>query len=283
MTSKTSEYILRFQSQDQLGIVAAISTALWRSQANIIHMDQYSEDDGQFFMRLAFSLSDRSQLEELRRHIQQVSEPFRGIWSIYDMSIRPRMGILVSKPAHCLKELLYLWESGELAVDIPFVISNHADHEEYVRHHGIPYMYIPSSTEDRKEAEILSVIKDSTDFLVLARYMQILSADFLKQYNQAIINIHHSFLPSFKGANPYKQAHDAGVKIIGATAHYVTPVLDEGPIIAQEVTPVSHQDTVASLKQKGARLERQCLSQAVHAHVNQKISIYQGRSIVFNS
>jgi len=194
-----------------------------------------------------------------------------------------RMGILVSKTDHCLTDLLYRCRSGELDLEIACVVSNHPDQEALVKPLNIPYRYSPVSKENTKETEleILEIIRDNTDFIVLARYMQILSAEFLDAYGKDVINIHHSFLPSFKGANPYQQAYDRGVKVIGATAHYVTQHLDEGPIIEQIVEKVTHRDHLEDLKRKSRNLEKAALANAIQAHIEHRIIRFQNKTIVF--
>jgi formyltetrahydrofolate deformylase len=193
------------------------------------------------------------------------------------------MGIFVSKQDHCLVDLLYLHRSGELRVEIPFVISNHDTVREIVESAGIAFYNFPVKPETKaeKEKEQLSLAKDKSDFLVLARYMQIFSAGFVDEYGKDIINIHHSFLPSFKGSNPYRQAYERGVKVIGATAHYVTAELDEGPIISQMVEPVSHRDSISMLKRKGRNLEKLALASAIQAHLEHRVIRYENKTIVF--
>jgi formyltetrahydrofolate deformylase len=190
------------------------------------------------------------------------------------------MGIMVSRPGHCLFELLYLWRSGELRCTIPFVISNDEAHRELVEQFKIPFYFVDATRDRRSEEEILSIVGE-TDFLVLARYMLTLSADFLASYGKDIINIHHGFLPQFKGAHPYKQAFDQGVKVIGATAHFVTEKLDEGPIICQRVEQVSHRDNVASLTRKGKNLEKGALASAVADYLCRRVIRFGSKTIIF--
>jgi formyltetrahydrofolate deformylase len=191
------------------------------------------------------------------------------------------MGILASQPGHCLAEILYLWREKELGVDIPFVISNCEAHREFVRQYKVPFYFVPATKRDRKEAELLNKLAGQTDFLVLARYMLILSKKFLNAYSKDIINIHHGFLPSFKGAHAYRQALSGGVKVIGATSHFVTEKLDEGPIIAQEVESVSHKDNLADLIRKGKNLEKQALVDAIRAYIDYRVIKYNHKTIVF--
>lgn len=227
--------------------------------------------------------TDRSRWDKvsLARDFASIAADFNAEFKIYDKQEKLRMGILVSKPDHCLFELLYLWKSKELVVEIPFVVSNFEGHRELVESYGIPFYFIPATKEERKEQELLTLAKEKSDFLVLARYMLILSPQFLKEYNKDIINIHHGFLPSFKGAHPYRQAFQEGVKVIGATAHFVTDKLDEGPIITQRVEYVSHRDDVASLIRKGKNLEKHSLADAVLNYIDYRIIRHGNKTIVF--
>jgi formyltetrahydrofolate deformylase len=276
--------ILLFQCADQKGIVARVSDFIFRNDGNIIEADQHSTDPegGHFFLRIEFCiakehLANAAFMEEFKG----IAHSFHAEWHMYDKENILRMGIFVSKPDHCLADLLYLVHSGELRVRIPFIASNHGEHRELVEKYGIPFHFIPAKKDERHEEELLTLAKEHSDFLVLARYMLVFSGDFLQGYNKDMINIHHSFLPSFKGANPYKQAFDRGVKVIGATAHFVTEALDEGPIIAQMVEPVSHRDSVESLIRKGKNLEKRALSQAVHNYIDYRIIRHKNKTIVF--
>jgi len=276
-------FILLFQCLDRKGIVARISEFILAHDGNIISADQYTTDpqEGNFFMRVEFS-SDRSRWNKssLAQDLQAIAGEFKADYRIFDSHDIPRMGILVSKPDHCLFELLYLWKSGELRVEIPFVASNFEGHRQLVASYGIPFHFAYATNADRKEEELLAIAQQS-DFLVLARYMMVLSPKFLTDYGRDIINIHHGFLPSFKGANPYKQAFDGGVKVIGATAHFVNEKLDEGPIISQAVEHVSHRDDVDSLIRKGKNLEKHALAQAVSLYINHRIIRHNNKTIVF--
>lgn len=278
------DLVLLFQCHDQTGIVAKISDFIFQKGGNIVTADQYSTDPegGHFFIRIEFYVDEAQQTKEsLANEFSPIATSFNAEWRLVEKGMRQRMGIMVSKPDHCLVDLLYLWKSGELAVDIPFVVSNHKDHKETVEAYGVPFLFIPAGPEDKKEAEILNVICEKSDFLVLARYMQIFSKSFLDSYGKDIINIHHSFLPSFKGASPYEQAYEKGVKVIGATAHFVTADLDEGPIISQIVEPVSHRDNVHDLMRKGKNLEKRALVQAVHSYIDYRVIKYKNKTIVF--
>lgn len=231
-------------------------------------------------MRVEFCCRGASK-GSLRADFSRIARRFGARWDIFDRADVLRMGVMVSRPDHCLLDLLYLWKIGELRVDIPFVISNHPEHEEAALGHGIPFHFIPATGKDRKEARILKLVRDKTDFLVLARYMLLLSRKFLGSYKKDIINIHHGFLPSFKGAHPYRQALEKGVKIIGATAHFATERLDDGPIIAQAVEQVSHRDTLEALVRKGRNLEKNALASAVHSYIDHRIIKHGNKTIVF--
>lgn len=279
MNSRT--FILLFQCRDQRGIVAKISDFIFRHGGNIITADQHSTDPegGWFFMRVEFFIKES--LPGLEKGLAPIAKEFHARYKIYDKDVHPRMGIMVSRVDHCLIDLLYLWRSGELRADIPFVISNCQRHRELVEQFNIPFHFIPADKKDRKEKCILAKVSLSSDFLALARYMLVLSPSFLKKYGKDIINIHHGFLPSFKGPNPYRQALLKGVKVIGATAHFVNEKLDDGPIIAQEVEHVSHRDNLASLIRKGKNLEKRALSNAVLSYIDYRIIRYLKRTIVF--
>jgi len=278
------KFILLFQCLDQKGIVARISDFILKHGGNIITADQYSTDPegGYFFMRVEFILSkaqyDRDALAE---EFLTIGKEFLAQWKIIDKSESLRMGIFLSEDDHCLIDLLYLWIAGELNVRIPFVLSNSEKHRKLLSQHNIPFYYVPASKENRREKELLSYALDSTDFLVLARYMLVLSPEFLLKYNKDIINIHHGFLPAFKGADPYGRALKEGVKVIGATAHFVSDKLDEGPIISQEVEHVSHKDNRQALIRKGRNLEKKALANAILSYVDYRIIKHESKTIVF--
>lgn len=278
--------VFLIQCTDQRGIVARVSDFVFRYNGNIIQSDQHTTDpeNGQFFMRLEFCFDpDFVSHKHLEDEFGILARTLNAQWQIHYVRQRLRMGILVSKQDHCLLDILYQWKSNELSVDIPFVISNHEAVRDSVEHYGIPFLYYPLNevSKGQQENAILSSVADKTDFLVLARYMQILSESFIISYNKPIINIHHSFLPSFKGANPYRQAYERGVKLIGATSHYVTADLDEGPIIEQMVDRVSHRDNVEILMRKGKKLEQIALANALRAHTEFRILRYSNKTIVF--
>ena len=276
-------FILLFGCLDQKGIVAKISDFIFRHGGNIVTADQYSTDPegGHFFIRVEFILDeDQYAKKDITSAFSPIGSQFCADWNFYDKSETLRMGIFVSEPDHCLVDLLYLWSAGELKVKIPFVLSNFEKHRKLVTGYNIPFYYAPADKDNRREQELLSYA-GSTDFLVLARYMLILSCDFLKKYNKDIINIHHGFLPFFKGADPAARALKEGVKVIGATAHFVNNELDEGPIIAQEVENVSHKDSRQDLVRKGKNLEKKALAVAISSYIDYRIIKYENKTIVF--
>jgi formyltetrahydrofolate deformylase len=272
---------------DGPGIVAAVSHFLYENGANIVQSDQYTmdPDGGMFFMRVEFDLPQLEQrLEELRTLFSEIAERFKMEWKIYNVSHKKRLAIFVSKEDHCLVELLWQWQAGDLDAEIALVVSNHTDMKAYVESFGIPFYHIPVTADTKAEAEKqqLEVIGDNIDVIILARYMQIISPSFIEHYRHRIINIHHSFLPAFVGGKPYAQAYKRGVKIIGATAHYVTEELDGGPIIEQDVQRVSHSDDVTELKRIGRTIERVVLARAVKWHIEDRILVHHNKTVVFN-
>lgn len=272
---------------DRPGLVAAVSGFLAERSANIIEADQHStdpRDGGHFFMRMVFELDGlRAGLERLRGEFErEIAERFAMSWRIVPAGERKRMALLASREPHCLMELLWRWERGELEADISCVISNHPDHREAVERIGLPYHHVPATPENRPEAErrLLELLA-GCDVVVLARYMQILSGSFLAQIGVPVINIHHSFLPAFSGADPYRRAHERGVKIVGATAHYVIEELDAGPIIEQDVVRVSHRVSEAELAARGADVERLVIGRAVRWHLEDRVIAHAGKTVVF--
>ncbi|WP_311082051.1 formyltetrahydrofolate deformylase [Paenibacillus polymyxa] len=272
---------------DGPGIVAAVSRFLYEHGANIVQSDQYTMDPsgGMFFMRIEFDLPNLSATQpQLEQDFAAVAEQFRMEWTISAVSRKKKLAIFVSKEDHCLVELLWQWQAGDLDADISLVVSNHPDMKEYVESFGIPYHHIPVTADTKPEAERrqLEVIGEDIDVIILARYMQIISPKFIEHYRNRIINIHHSFLPAFVGGKPYAQAYNRGVKIIGATAHYVTEELDGGPIIEQDVQRVSHGDDVSELKRIGRTIERVVLARAVKWHAEDRILVHENKTVVFN-
>jgi formyltetrahydrofolate deformylase len=283
--------ILLVSCPDAKGEVASIADFVYRHNGNILHADEHAdEESGLFLMRVEFDpkdfdidLSDKN-LADFARHFSPIAGKFKMNWRLAQSSRRPRMIVFVSKYDHCLVDLLYRHQSGELACDIPLIISNHADNQAVADFYKVPYAVVAVTKENKDHAEstIHSLIaQHQPDFMVLARYMQILSNGFVNNYPQRIINIHHSFLPAFVGARPYHQAFERGVKLIGATSHYVTEVLDDGPIIEQDVVRVSHRDTVEDLIRKGRDLEKVVLSRAVRWHVENRVLVYGNKTVVF--
>ena len=271
---------------DRPGIVAAVSQFLYEQGANIVQSDQYSmdPDGGMFFMRLEFDLPDLEQrIAALQEDFTRVADRFQMRWSVYRAARRKRIAIFVSKEDHCLLELLWQWQAGDLDAEISLVIGNHPDMRELVESFGIPYHHIPVTPETKPEAERkqLELTKGKVDLIVLARYMQILTGRFIEEFPNRIINIHHSFLPAFVGSKPYQQAYDRGVKLIGATAHYVTEELDGGPIIEQDVQRVSHRESVSDLKRIGRHIERIVLARAVKWHIEDRILVHKNKTVVF--
>lgn len=282
-----NQAILIVQCPDQKGIVAAVSRFLYQYSGNILEVDQYVDQEiGRFFMRAAWEL-DSFDLEKSAipdRFQAEVADQFKMEFTLHFNFPKPRMAIFVSKLSHCLFDILGRYHGGQLEVDIPLVISNHRDLKSVVEAFGIPFFHIPVSASQKEsaEAEQLRLLEEyQVDFVVLARYMQILSGDFIQRFPNRIINIHHSFLPAFVGARPYHAAYERGVKIIGATAHYVTEELDAGPIIEQEVARVRHHNTIAELVQIGQDVEKVTLSKAIKYHVNRKVLAVRNKTVIF--
>jgi formyltetrahydrofolate deformylase len=268
---------------DRPGLIAAVSGFLADAGLNIVDADQHSSAEGRFFMRMVFDAVPEDERDELQRLFREtVAEPLGMDWRFAESSLRKRLAVMVSREDHCLNDLLWRWRSGELGADVRCVVSNHPDHAEQVESLGLPFHHVPVDPGSREAAErrALKLIGD-VDLLVLARYMQILSRGFLAGLGAPAINIHHSFLPAFVGADPYLRAHERGVKLIGATAHYVTEELDAGPIIDQDVTRVTHRDEVDDLMRIGRDIERLVLARAVTAHVDDRVLLDGARTVVF--
>lgn len=267
------------------GIVAAIATFLAQNGCNIRDSSQF--DDAQtdrFFMRVSFVSEEGKRPIELREGFAAVAEPFGMEWKIHEEAERMKVLLMVSRFGHCLNDLLYRWRIGTLPIDIVGVISNHLDYQKVVVNHDIPFHYIRVTKENKPEAEAqqMRIVSDTgAELIVLARYMQVLSDEMCRKMSGRIINIHHSFLPSFKGANPYKQAFERGVKLIGATSHYVTADLDEGPIIEQDTVRVTHAQSPEDYVSVGRDVESQVLARAVHAHIHRRVFLNNDKTIVF--
>jgi formyltetrahydrofolate deformylase len=272
---------------DQKGLVATVAAFLYEHDGNIIHADQHTDhQEGAFLQRVEWELDGFGvPRDDIVAAFAPVAERFGMDWTLRFSDDRPRLAIFVSRQAHCMYDLLARYEMGELKCSIPLIISNHPDLAPVAEAHGIDYHHLPvtAATKPRQEAKVLELLTGyGIDAIVLARYMQILTGDFVTQYPNRIINIHHSFLPAFAGARPYHQAHERGVKIIGATAHYVTADLDSGPIIAQGVSQVSHRDSVSDLVQIGADLEKTVLARAVRLHLDNRVLPYGNRTVIFD-
>jgi formyltetrahydrofolate deformylase len=280
--------ILLVKCPDRPGIVAAISSFLFRHGANITDFDQHTSEDESavYFTRLEFQ-TDRIDLplDDLEKAFAlDVARPFSMDWRLTLSSHRKRLAVLVSRQDHALLELLWTWKRGDLRADVIAVISNHEDLGPAVAPFAVPFVHVPNDATKRAEAEqrMLALLEGTADLVVLARYMQIVSAGFVARFPNAIINIHHSFLPAFVGADPYRQAYDRGVKIVGATAHYVTAQLDAGPIIEQDVGRVTHRDMVEDLKHLGRDLERRVLARAVRWHCDDRVIVHGNKTVVFS-
>ncbi|WP_367105660.1 formyltetrahydrofolate deformylase [uncultured Psychrobacter sp.] len=278
---------LLIKCRDQAGIVQAVSEFIHRYSGNIISLDQYStaHEGGQYFMRVEFVLAGLSAIIENFEvsFSHTVAKRYDMTWRLHDNMIKTKVGILVSKFDHALLDLLWRHQRGLLDCQITSVVSNHEDLRQAVENFGIPFHHVPVNKDNKAEAEarIHERLADN-DLLVLARYMQILSADFVARWPMQIINIHHSFLPAFVGADPYRQAYDKGVKLIGATAHYVTADLDQGPIIEQDVHRVTHKQSVVELRAIGRDIERNVLARAVNWHVQNRVIVTGNKTVVFN-
>jgi formyltetrahydrofolate deformylase len=276
---------LLISCRDRPGIVSAVSRFLFESGANIIHSDQHSSglEEGQFFLRMEFVIAPERRARLQQRFGLAVAEKFGMTWRLWDTAVKKRAAILVSRYDHCLLDLLWRIRRGEIEAETVLVASNHPDLRAEVEVFGLPYHHIPVDPDDKPAAEqqLLDLLDGQADFVVLARYMQILSGDFLDRAGVPIINIHHSFLPAFAGRDPYARAKERGVKLIGATAHYVTEELDAGPIIEQDVIRVSHRDDVETLTRRGADIERIVLARAVERHCQDRVLRHGNTTVVF--
>ncbi|XBC99122.1 formyltetrahydrofolate deformylase [Pseudalkalibacillus hwajinpoensis] len=279
--------ILLVSCPDREGIVAAVSNFLFSNGANIVHSDQHSTDpvEGHFFMRIEFSHQNLSEvLPTLEEAFAVTAAPFSMDWSITLASRKARLAIFATKEDHCLQELIWRWQLGELHAEIAMVISNHPDFKELTENAGIPFYHVPVTKETKVSATEthLQLLKEQNiDTVILARYMQIIPGDIIHLFQNEVINIHHSFLPAFIGGSPYQQAFDRGVKLIGATAHYVNEQLDEGPIIEQDITRITHRYNVADLKRHGKDIERIVLYRAVKWHLEKRVIVHGNKTIVF--
>ncbi len=274
---------------DRPGLVAVLAQTLFDHGVNLLDADQHTDvEAGKFFQRIRFDWAADAKpdpLEAIGNALRPVAEGHGMSWTLHDEASRSRVAIFVSKTDHCLYDLLLRHRAGELVCDIPLIVSNHETLRPVAEQFDIPFVVTPVTKETKPEAEArqLALVEEhGVDLIVMARYMQILSAEFIAQHPSRIINIHHSFLPAFQGGRPYHQAHERGVKLIGATAHYATTDLDEGPIIDQDVIRVSHRDSVAELVRKGRDVERNVLARAVRAHLERRVLEYDNKTVVFD-
>jgi formyltetrahydrofolate deformylase len=278
--------ILLVQCPDRKGLDATIAEFIYRHDGNILHFEQHQAGAERYYLaRVEWDLNGfRLDLKDFDGAFGPIAHKFAMSWALRLGDYRPRVALLVSKLDHCLVDLLYRQRIGELACEFPLIISNHPDAKRHADFYGVPFHCIPVTKESKPQAEtdeIRLLRENQIDVAVLARYMQVLSNDFIVQFPQPIINIHHSFLPAFVGGKPHHQAYDRGVKLIGATAHYVTEVLDDGPIIEQGVTRISHRDSLEDLVEKGRDLEKVVLSKAVRWHIENRILLYNNKTIIF--
>ncbi len=279
--------ILLISCPDRKGIVREIASFIADNNGNILHFDQHIDyQRGTFFARVEWDITDfRIPKREVENAFKSIAERFSMNYSLHFGNYLQRVAIFVSKQDHCLYDLLQRFRSGELRGEVKLVISNHSAMKPIADFFGVPYHFVPKTRENREEAErkeLKLLEKNGIDLIILARYMQILSKDFVERYRNKIINIHHSFLPAFPGAKPYRRAYERGVKIIGATSHYVTEILDEGPIIEQDIIRVSHRDSLEDFVRKGKDLERIVLARAVKWHLEYKVLVYDNRTVVFD-
>ena len=279
--------ILLVSCPDRKGIVAGIADFIFQHNGNILHADEHADEDSNLFLtRVEFDPAEFDfDITRFAEHFAPIAAKFEMTWRLARSAYRPKMAILVSKYDHCLVDLLYRHHSGELRCEIPLIISNHPDNKPIADFYRIPYEVVPVPKDNKPVAEqkILALFgQHNPDFIVLARYMQILSTEFVNHYPHRVINIHHSFLPAFVGAKPYHQAFQRGVKLIGATSHYVTEVLDDGPIIEQDLVRISHRDSLDDLLQKGRDLEKVVLSRAVRWHIENRVLLYGKKTVVFD-
>ena len=283
-----ASYILNINCPDQKGIIATVTNFIHQKSGNILYIDQYVDRENKlFFMRLECEfINGVFTKEEFSAALDtSIAKQYNLAYDLYDRDYRPKMALFVSKYDHCLYDILARHQSKELAVDIPFILSNHKDLESIAKRFDLPFYHVPVTKDTKEEAEArqLEILRQyQVECIVLARYMQIISPKLIAEYANKIINIHHSFLPAFPGAKPYHSAYERGVKIIGATSHYVTEELDAGPIIEQNITQVSHLHSIEDFIAKGRDLERIVLSKAIQLHVNRKVLVYQNKTVIFS-
>ncbi|MDG1990121.1 MAG: formyltetrahydrofolate deformylase [Dehalococcoidia bacterium] len=290
MSRQLSTAKLLITCQDKPGIIAAVTNFLALNKTNIVHADQHSmqeENESLFFMRLVFEYDPKKvAVDQIQQSFEkEVASDYGMQWHIFEDGDVKKIAILASKTDHCLLEILWRWRSGEINADIPIIISNHSSLESEVKSFNIPFHHLPivNNQKEKQEEQVIALLKNNDiDLVILARYMQILSKSFIDEYQNNIINIHHSFLPAFVGADPYGQAIDRGVKVVGATAHYATENLDQGPIIEQDVIRLTHRDDRRKIIELGKEVERSVLARAVKWHLEDKVFIVGNKTIVFN-
>jgi len=279
--------IILIDCPDQKGIVYKVCDFVLTNNGNIIKLDQHVDhDDNRFFMRIEWDLEGFTiPADKIKEYFQTlIAQQYQMHWSLHFRNQKPKMAILVSKYAHCIHDILSRYESGEWDIEIPIIISNHEKFRSLAKQHDIPFHYFPITKENKLEQEkkeIALLREHKIDFVILARYMQILSSLLIEAFPMKVINIHHSSLPAFAGANPYKAAYLRGVKFMGATAHYVTEDLDEGPIITQDVIPITHRDSISDMKRKGKNIEKIVFANAIWSHLNHNVLIYKNKTVVF--
>ena len=289
MKKKATKFILTIKCPDKPGIISVVSSFLFDNNFNILESSQFKDaKNNQFFMRVCFTSIDEKNAKNLGSRIlkkfKNIALKYKMTYKFFDMSKKQNILLMVSKFGHCLNNILYQWKSGNIEANIPIIVSNHEDMREVVEHYGIKYVHLPinNKNKNKQEAQLQNlIINNNIDLVVLARYMQVLSSKLCKKMEGKIINIHHSFLPSFKGARPYNQAFKKGVKIIGATAHYVTKNLDEGQIIEQDVARVDHTKTIENLVSIGRDIENIVLSRSINWHIEHRVIINENRTIIF--
>ena len=285
-SEKFRSVILTIYCPDQKGIVADVTNYLFNNNGNILYLDQHVDDyEKIFFMRIEWDLDGfRIPVDQISTDFHSIAEKFNMCWKMFFSWEKPKMAIFVSRLSHCLDDILARYNSGEWVIEIPLIISNHPDLKSTAEKFNISFHCFPNDDDSskREREEILLLERSDIDIIILARYMQILSDDFVKRFENRIINIHHSFLPAFPGSKPYHSAFERGVKVIGATSHYVTSELDAGPIIEQDVTHITHRDSVQDMIRKGRDLEKIVLSRAIYAHLTRKIMVYKNKTVVFS-
>jgi formyltetrahydrofolate deformylase len=285
LSIKEADFVLLISCEDRKGIVAAVANSIASQDCNIIESSQFGDSPtGQFFMRIALAVPDGLTIDRFTQAFTPVATAYRLDWQVRDLNCKLRAMIMVSQGGHCLNDLLYRTSTGRLPMEVTSIVSNHNTWQRRAEHEGIAFHHLPITPENKaeQEARLLALIdQQKVDLIILARYMQVLSDDVCRRLDGRVINIHHSFLPGFKGAKPYHRAYERGVKMVGATAHYVTPDLDEGPIITQDVSIIDHADTVDDLIAQGQETESRALSRAVKAHLEHRILLCGSRTIVF--